>query len=148
MQQLHIPLSLQEMSKNTNRPLALVIDDQPAIRDMLAWMLHLQGYQAAGIMNGQAALDWIDNAQLTGNYPSVIIFDLPMPIARGTLLLEKMRTRWSAPVPFPPVILLTVVKKDFQHLQCSDVLVKPFHFADLCAGLKHAASIAQTGANY
>ena len=140
MQQLQIPISFPEMSKDANKPLALIIDDQPAIRDMLAWMLHLQGYQAAGTMNGQAALDWIGNAQLTGNYPSVILFDLPMPIARGSKLLENLRARWIAPVPFPPVILLTVVKNDFKYLQCSDVLVKPFHFADLCAGLKLAAN--------
>jgi DNA-binding response OmpR family regulator len=150
MQQLHIPISLSEiMSKETDKPLALVIDDQPAIRDMLAWMLHLQGYQAAGSMNGQAALDWMDNAQRTGNYPSVILFDLPMPIARGTLLLETLRARWIAPVPFPPVILLTVIKKDFTYLHCSNVLVKPFHFADLCKGLKHAAAIrAQASLDY
>src|SRR2546423_4203960 len=140
MQQLQIPISFQEMSKDANKPLALIIDDQPAIRDMLAWMLHLQGYQAAGTMNGQAALDWIDIAQRTGNYPSVILFDLPMPIARGSRLLENLRARWIAPVPFPPTILLTVVKNDFKYLQCSDVLVKPFHFADLCTGLKQAAN--------
>ena len=148
MQQLQIPISFSEMSKDANKPLALIIDDQPAIRDMLAWMLHLQGYQAAGTMNGQAALDWIDNAQRTGNYPSVILFDLPMPIARGSKLLDNLRAHWIAPLPFPPVILLTVVKHDFRYLRCSDVLVKPFHFADLCAGLKHAASRSTTSIVY
>lgn len=148
MQQLQTPISFPEMSKDANRPLALIIDDQPAIRDMLAWMLHLQGYQAAGTMNGQAALDWIDNTQRTGNYPSVILFDLPMPIARGSRLLESLRARWMAPVPFPPTILLTVVKNDFKYLQCSDVLVKPFHFADLCTGLKQAANRSQTSITY
>jgi DNA-binding response OmpR family regulator len=144
MQQLQIPISFPEMSKDADKPLALIIDDQPAIRDMLFWMLHLQGYQASGTMNGQAALDWIDNAQRTGNYPSVILFDLPMPVARGSRLLENLRGRWIAPMPFPPIILLTVVKNDFQYLQCSDVLVKPFHFADLCAGLKQAADRSKT----
>lgn len=148
MPQLHIPTSFQEMSKDADKPLALVIDDQPAIRDMLAWMLHLQGYQASGTMNGQAALDWIDNAQRTGNYPSVILFDLPMPVARGSKLLEDLRAHWFAPVPFPPVILLTVVKTDFNYLKCSDVLVKPFHFADLCAGLKQASNRSKTSIVY
>jgi two-component system phosphate regulon response regulator PhoB len=138
MQQLQIPISLQEMSKDAERPLALIIDDKLAIRDMLSWMLHLQGYQATGIKNGQAAIDWLDSAQHTGNYPSVILLDLLMPIERGSKLLEHMRAHWVIPVPFPPTILLTVVKNDFAYLRCTDVLVKPFHFADLCESLKLA----------
>jgi DNA-binding response OmpR family regulator len=148
MQQLQIPASFLEMSKDAKRPLALVIDDQPAIRDMLSWMLYLQGYQAAGTRNGQAALDWIDNVQRTGNYPSVILLDMLMPVTRGSKLLENLRARWTAPVPFPPVILLTVVKNDFNYLQCSNVLVKPFHFADLCEGLKLAASRSKASIAY
>lgn len=123
--------SFEEEEKGAERPIVLVIDNQPAILDMLSCMLYLQGYQPVCVSNGQAALEWIKNALHTGKYPAVILLDLRMPVMDGASFLTHFRTRWNAPVPIPPVILLTVEKGNHDHLACFDVLLKPFHIHDL-----------------
>ena len=39
------------------QPVVLVIDDNPAIRDMVVWALELDGFEAAEASEGQEALD-------------------------------------------------------------------------------------------
>jgi len=121
---------------SSKRPLVLVVEDQPAIQDMLGWVLHLKGYRSACTSNGQEALDWIEEARQTGDYPAVILLDLFMPVMNGSKFLAHLRTRWDAPLPIPPVILLTVDKSNHEHLACHDVLTKPFHINDLCESLQ------------
>lgn len=125
-----------EEEKSAERPVVLVIDDQPSIRDMLFWTLHLQGYQPVCATNGQEALAWIKNALRTGQGPVAILLDLFMPVMDGPSFLTCLRADWNAPVPVPPIILLTVDKRNHDHLACDGVLFKPFHIHDLCERLR------------
>ncbi len=134
MQLIQASVSLQ--SKGAERPLILVIDDEPTIQDMLSWVLELHGYQSACTANGQEALEWVENALRTGQYPAAILLDLFMPVMDGTRFLEYLRARWNAPVPIPPIILLTVDKRNHDNLACSKVFIKPFHINDLCESLR------------
>jgi two-component system, chemotaxis family, chemotaxis protein CheY len=136
MQLLQVSASFQ--SEEAEHPLILVIDDEPAIQDMLCWALQLNGYEPVCTANGQEALEWIDNALRTGRYPAAILLDLFMPVMDGTKFLESLRARWNAPVPIPPTILLTVDKHNHRNLACSKVFIKPFHINDLCEGLRLA----------
>ena len=122
--------------KRAERPVVLVIDDHPTILEMLSWALSFQGYQPACATNGQEALEWIKNALQTGQYPMVILLDLHMPVMNGTGFLASLHAQWDAPVPLPPIILLTVDKDDHSDLACDDVLIKPFHIRDLCESLR------------
>jgi DNA-binding response OmpR family regulator len=128
-------------SKKTERPVVLVIDDQVAILDMLSCALTLHGYQPVCAGNGQEALAWIKHALQTGQYPVAILLDLLMPVMNGTGFLATLRTRWNAPVPIPPIILLTVDKNNYGDLGCDDVLIKPFHIRDLCERLRRVAGL-------
>jgi CheY-like chemotaxis protein len=136
MQSIQTSTCFEEEEKRAERPVVLVIDDQPAILDMLSWMLSFHGYQAVCIANGQEALEWMKSALHTGQYPVVIILDLFMPVMNGAKFLACLRDHWNAPVPIPPIILLTVDKSNHDHLACSDVLLKPFHIKDLRESLK------------
>ncbi len=137
MQLMQTSISLEGEKERAERPLVLVIEDQPAILDMLSYALSLQGYQAACTANGQEALEWIKNALSTRQYPAVILLDLLMPVMDGTSFLSSLRAHWNAPVPIPPIILLTVDKTNHDHLACFDVLLKPFHIHDLRERLDH-----------
>ena len=64
MQLTQPPTRLGGMDARAEGPVVLVIDDQPAILDMLAWTLAHQGYQPVCIANGQEALEWIKNTLL------------------------------------------------------------------------------------
>jgi CheY-like chemotaxis protein len=116
--------------------MVLIVEDQPAIREMIAWALRLKGYQPVCTTNGQEALEWMEQARKSGEYPAVILLDLFMPVMNGSRFLATLRTGWTAPLPIPPVILLTVDKSNHDHLACNEVLTKPFHIQDLCASLE------------
>jgi len=141
MQLIQASISLQ--SKGAERPLILVIDDEPAIQDMLSWALQLHGYQPVCTANGQEALEWIESALRTGRYPAAIVLDLLMPVMDGAKFLENLRARWNASVPIPPTILLTVDKRNHDNLACSKVFIKPFHINDLCESLRLATTRPQ-----
>lgn len=131
MQLIQSSPCFEEGEKRVERPIVLVIDNQPVILDMLSHVLYLQGYQPACTANGQEALAWIKNALPRGLYPAVILLDPCQPVMDGASFLSSLRANWNASLPIPPVILLTVDKSNHDHLACCDVLLKPFHIRDL-----------------
>lgn len=113
------------------RSLILVVDDHFATRKVLSCMLDLQGYQPECVSNGQEALEWMERALQTKQYPAIILLDLLMPVMDGATFLMHLRMRWPVSLPFPPVILFTVDHTDHSSLGCTDVLLKPFHIRNL-----------------
>ncbi|MBA2682013.1 MAG: response regulator [Ktedonobacteraceae bacterium] len=136
MQLLKTPTLLDGIDDHSEHPLVLVIDDHAAVRDMLFWALQLWGYQPICVANGQEAMEWMESALSAGRYPAAILLDLLMPVVDGPKFLSAMRARWHAPLQPPPVVLLTVDKSNHTRLDCTDVLIKPFHLRDLCEILK------------
>lgn len=134
-------LHLLQQGKREEKPVVLVIDDHPTIREMLSWMLSFQGYQPVCAANGQEALEWIQDNCHTGQYPAAILLDLLMPVMNGAAFLTHLRAKWDAPHPLPPVILLTVDKSNHEDLACRTVLLKPFHIHDLYESLRQALAV-------
>ena len=114
-------------------PIVLVVDDNPAIRDMVSWALELDGYEPAEASEGQEALAWIDNAAREGRYPSVILLDLAMPGMNGNAFVDQLRAQWEAKHPLPAIIIITAAteKQDMALTPIKHVIVKPFHVRDL-----------------
>jgi DNA-binding response OmpR family regulator len=117
----------------TRQPTILVIDDNPAIRDMVSWALELDGYEPAEAAEGQEALDWISNAAREGRYPSVILLDLTMPGMNGNEFLQRLQAQWEATHPQPAVIVITAATASPAATPSgvAEVIVKPFHVRDL-----------------
>ncbi len=115
------------------QPVILVVDDNPAIRDMVSWALELDGYEPAEAAEGQEALDWMNNASREGRYPSVILLDLAMPGMDGNTFLERLRQQWEAAHPLPAIVVITagLDSPDAASLGVQQVIVKPFHVRDL-----------------
>jgi two-component system chemotaxis response regulator CheY len=115
------------------QPIVLVIDDNPAIRDMVSWALELDGYEPAEAAEGYEALAWMDNASREGRYPDVILLDLAMPGMDGFTFLERLRTQWEVAHPLPSIIVITAGTNnpDAAALGVSCIIVKPFHVRDL-----------------
>lgn len=120
-------------AEETHPPVVLVVDDNPAIRDMVSWALELDGYEPAEASEGQEALDWISNAAREGRYPAVILLDLAMPGVSGRAFLEQLHKQWEAPHHVPAIIVITAGTNspDAQSLGVDQVIVKPFHVRDL-----------------
>jgi len=114
-------------------PIVLVVDDNPAIRDMVSWALELDGYEPAEAAEGNEALAWMDNAAREGRYPDVILLDLAMPGLDGHAFLERLHTQWEAVHPLPSIIVITAALggPDAAALGVNHVIVKPFHVRGL-----------------
>ena len=116
-----------------HQPVVLVVDDNPAIRDMVSWALELDGYEPAEAAEGQEALDWMQNAAREGRYPSVILLDLAMPGMDGHAFLDRLHSQWERVHPLPSIVIITASTgaSDARKLGVSQVIVKPFHVRDL-----------------
>jgi len=136
MQLLQAPTLPQRIGRSSERPLVLVVDDHAAVRDMLFWALQLWNYQPVCVANGLEAMEWLEDALRSGQYPAAILLDLLMPVVDGPRFLSLLRARWNIPMTPPPVILLTVDKSNHEDLDCTNILIKPFHLHDLCELLK------------
>lgn len=118
------------------QPIVLVVDDNPAIRDMVSWALELDGYEPAEAAEGQEALNWLESAAREGNHPSVILLDLAMPGMDGHVFLQRLRSQWEdyhAPYPRPAIVVITAAtaSSDAENLGVEHVIIKPFHVRDL-----------------
>lgn len=126
---------MKQVSRQSGKhqPIVLVVDDNPAIRDMVSWALELDGYEPAEASEGQEALAWIDNAAREGRYPSVILLDLAMPGMNGKLFLEQLRSQWESIHPLPAIVIITAISQteEVSHVDVKHVIVKPFHVRDL-----------------
>jgi len=116
-----------------SQPVVLVVDDNPAIRDMVSWALELDGYEPAEAAEGEEALEWMKNALREGRYPAVILLDLAMPGMNGITFLEQLRLQWEVVYPLPAIVIITAAtdSPDAGLLGVQQVIIKPFHVRDL-----------------
>jgi len=126
-------MSQIQQTVDGRQPVVLVVDDNPAIRDMVSWALELDGYKPAEAADGQEALDWMHNAAREGRYPSVILLDLAMPGMDGDAFLERLHRQWEPVHPLPSIVVITAKAgtPDAEAMGVSQVMVKPFHVRDL-----------------
>src|SRR6266849_2542939 len=126
-------MSKSHKSFEGHHPIVLVVDDNPAIRDMVSWALELDGYEPAEASEGYEALAWMDNAAREGRYPDVILLDLAMPGMDGQAFLARLHAQWEANRPLPSIVLITakVADTDISTLGVEHVIVKPFHVREL-----------------
>lgn len=112
-------------------PTILIVDDDPAIRQMLTEALSLEGYPTETATNGQEALD-----KLAASGPRVVLLDLLMPVVDGW---EVMRALNSNPAERArhKVVLVSAVDKleSAKDLQADGMLAKPFNVDKLFAVL-------------
>lgn len=76
----------------------LIVDDEPLIRDALAFKLGKEGYHVATAEDGEQAIQIIDREQF-----DIIISDIMMPYVSGFELLRILKERELD----APVLLLT-----------------------------------------
>lgn len=77
----------------------LVVDDDPAIRQLLTDVLELDGYEVSVAVDGLAAAEAVRQSS-----PDFVILDLMMPGLDGFGVLEAIRAQPGEPVP---VLMLT-----------------------------------------
>lgn len=105
----------------------LVVDDDPAILDVIVQVLNFEGHHAEGCRNGQEALDILREAT-----PSLILLDLWMPKMNGwEFRHQQLKTPEVADIP---VVLLSAGGNLPQHaedLHAAAIIAKPFDLGQL-----------------
>jgi DNA-binding response OmpR family regulator len=107
----------------------LVLEDDPAIRDLLQQMLSDEGYQVTGAGDGGEGL-----AHLRYEPYDLILLDLLMPDVDGAQFMAELRgLDLAAP---PPVVILSATQDatgQAETLQAAGALLKPFNMEELLA---------------
>src|SRR4026209_1380362 len=87
---------------DTHCPVLIVEDDQD-LREMMAQLLTLEGYEAATVGNGREALEYLHGRP----NPHVILLDLMMPVMDGWEFHRRMEA--DPTLALVPVIVLSAV---------------------------------------
>jgi two-component system OmpR family response regulator len=74
------------MLPSTSRPRILVVDDDPAVRELLTTRLALAGYLTYQARDGQEAVQAVYSWR-----PTAMILDINMPVLDGFGVLEKLQ---------------------------------------------------------
>lgn len=119
-------------------PVVLVVDDNPAIRNVISWSLRLGGYEPIEAINGREAVTWMEQAAREQCYPAVILLDLAMPDMNGETFLQWLQSTWSAHYPTPSIIIVTAGYVDERMLNAhvKQVVTKPFHMRELLEAVR------------
>lgn len=120
-------------------PLILIADDDPGIREVLAFQLEDAGYRVIQACHGAEALKLYQE-----NHPDLLLTDLRMPITDGHALLESVLEI----DPFATVIVMTAYASveaavDIMKTGAFDFLVKPFREEQVLSALERGIQIAQ-----
>lgn len=76
------------------RSYVLVVEDEPAMRDMLGWALEDEGSQAELAVDGLEALE-----RATSGKPSLVVLDMGLPGLDGVGVATALRARYGAELP-------------------------------------------------
>ena len=87
----------------TRRPNVLVVDDDDAIREVIAEVLRDEGYDVVCAGNGEQALSELRKERR----PDLVLLDLMMPVMSGWELLEELQA--SSPLSLIPVVVVSAM---------------------------------------
>jgi two-component system KDP operon response regulator KdpE len=115
------------------KPLVLIIDDEPQIRRLLTVTLEANSYRVLSSTTGQEGL--VLAAQ---HRPAAVILDLGLPDLSGQEVLRRLR-EWSE----TPVLILSVQDDETGKVAAldagaDDYVTKPFNTSELLARLRVA----------
>lgn len=116
-----------------NKPLILVVEDDAAVRNLMAVTLDTQCYRYRLAANGASAL-----IEASTHQPDVMLLDLGLPDMEGVDIIKKVRT-WTA----MPIIVISARSEDADKVEAldagaDDYLTKPFSVDELLARLRVA----------
>ena len=74
-------------------PVVYLVDDEPVVRDALAWLLRSRRLLSEGFPSGDAFDAWLQTRDLSGGWPespSCLLLDVRMPGLSGLQLFERL----------------------------------------------------------
>ena len=117
------------MATPRKRPLVLVVEDDPALGDVMLTALKDDGLDAKLAHDGDEAMRDVDDLA-----PSVMVLDLMMPKRDGFSVLRELRA--DGRITRLPVVVVTAIfglseRMYATELGAADYVTKPFELDDL-----------------
>jgi DNA-binding response OmpR family regulator len=110
----------------------LVVDDEQTIRELLAELFSIEGYEVVSASNGREAI-----RLAARNTPHLVILDASMPEMDGLETTWELRSQQET--CWIPIIMVTAFEEtrtEALHAGVDDFVTKPFKVADLMARVK------------
>jgi two-component system phosphate regulon response regulator PhoB len=116
---------------SADQPHVLVVEDEPAQREILVYNLEAEGFLVSRSDNGENALILVDE-----DMPDVIVLDWMMPRLSGIEVCRRLKSR--AATRNIPVIMLSAKSEDVDRVRgletgADDYVIKPFSPRELTA---------------
>ncbi len=116
------------------QPQILLVEDEPAQREVLTYNLQAEGFAVRCAENGEAALVMIAEA-----LPDLVILDWMMPLLSGIEVCRQLKSRDETRAI--PVIMLSARSEEVDKVRgletgADDYLVKPFGVRELMARVR------------
>ena len=124
---------LNSSSSTLDRPLVMIIDDEPAIAESLAYCLEGAGFDSIAVDTLAGATQKYEEARLT---ISLIILDLSLPDGHGFDWLRQLRSHSQL-----PVVILSSHDDEIEHIVgleigADDFIDKPFSPREVVARVR------------
>jgi len=121
-------------------PRILIVDDEPAVTDLLAYNLRRAHYEVLTAADGRTALDLA-----RGTNPDLILLDLMIPEVDGLDVCRELRKSSSV-----PIIMITARGEEIDRvvgleIGADDYVTKPFSVRELTARVKAVLRRTQDG---
>ncbi len=116
------------------RPRILVVEDEPALQQILAFNLTAAGFEVEQAFDGEEALD-----RLLARPPDLVLLDWMLPERSGLELCRRIRR--DPALRDLPVVMLTARGEEADRVRgleggADDYVTKPFSMAELIARLR------------
>ncbi|MEG1426903.1 MAG: response regulator transcription factor [Oscillospiraceae bacterium] len=114
-----------------NKPLVLIVEDDPAVRNLISTTLDTHEYRYHTAATGEMAI-----LEAVSHNPDCVLLDLGLPDMDGIEIIRKIRT-WST----VPIIVISARSEDTDKIDAldagaDDYLTKPFSVEELLARLR------------
>ncbi len=124
---------LPRITRSDGTPIrVLLVDDEPALTNLLKMALHYEGWQIEIARNGREAME-----KFAGFGPDVMVLDMMLPDTDGLQILKKIRESDG----YTPTLFLTARDSVMDRVTgltagADDYLTKPFSMEELVARLR------------
>ena len=112
-------------------PRILLVDDEQSVQTLLAYPLRKEGYEVVPALNGQEALERLDDESF-----DLVVLDVMLPRVDGFEVCRQLRARSAV-----PIIMLTAKAEEFDtvlglELGADDYITKPFSVREFRSRVK------------
>lgn len=114
-----------------NKTNILVVEDDPAVRNLITTTLETQHYHFLTAHDGASAI-----LEAVSHNPDIVLLDLGLPDVDGIQIIQRIRA-WSS----MPIIVISARSEDMDKIEAldagaDDYLTKPFSVEELLARLR------------